>query len=72
MSKSRTRIIADDLLAHVGAAVSISALARYLSGDNTQNRGRAIALVAGLQPIIGQGTGKRYFYLDVAERLVQI
>ena len=61
-----TRAIAEDIKKEYGALLSISQVSRYFGMD----RGRARNLVKGL-PTFGTGTGKRYFYLEVAERLKQ-
>ena len=57
--------IADDMFKKYGALLSISDIARYAG----VSRDKARKLTVGLG-YLGNGTGKRYFYKDVASRLV--
>lgn len=57
--------IAEDLRQHAGGAlISVTCLADYLG----MSRKKARDLVSSLEPV-GIGTGKRYFYKDIAQRL---
>jgi hypothetical protein len=56
--------IAEDIHKHCGALVSISGFANYAKMDNKTVR----ELIRGLDTY-GRGTGKRYFYKDIAQRL---
>lgn len=64
MISDRKRI-ANDLYKHHGALVSVAEISRHFKiGKN-----KARHIVRGLREI-GQGTGKRYFYEDVAEAVI--
>ncbi len=63
--KQSTRI-AKDMFDKCGALVSITDIAKYFGiSANTARR-----IVAGVPPI-SQGTGKRYYYEEVAEAVVR-
>ena len=63
--KQSTRI-AKDMYDKCGALVSITDIAKYFGiSANTARR-----IVAGVPPT-SQGTGKRYFYEEVAEAVVR-
>lgn len=60
------RQIAEDLFKRNGALVGITDLARYLGSSKEKAR----TILIGLPPI-GQGKGTRYFYEDVAEKILK-
>lgn len=60
------RQIAEDLLKATGALVSVTDLANYLK----VSRNKARNILAGCHAL-GKNTGRRYYYEDVAEKLLQ-
>lgn len=63
--ESDKKRIADDMYKKCGALVSHADIQRFCGcGKN-----KSIQLTAGLRAF-GRGTGKRYFYEDVAEAIV--
>lgn len=61
------RQIADDLFKYHGALVSISDIKIHYK----ISRAKAREITVGLQPF-GENTGKRYFYEDIAEKILQM
>ena len=61
------RQIAEDLYKRCGALVSASDLCRHFN----INKNKARQVVFDLKPF-GANTGKKYFYEDVAEKILQM
>lgn len=64
-SKARINEMAEDIKRDYGALITITDIMRYLKCG----RGYAWTAVQGLNPV-GVGTGKKYFYKDVAEAIL--
>ncbi len=61
---SQKRRIAEDLYSRCGALVSLSDMSRHFKMSKETAR-----KITKDVPPIGRGTGKRYFYEDVAEAI---